>query len=40
VELGKYKNPADELLKFANNQENLNRLKEIKPDSLDVEEPF
>ena len=29
VELGKYKNPADELLKFANSPENLDRLKEI-----------
>ena len=29
VELGKYKNPADELLKFANSAENLDRLKEI-----------
>ena len=40
VELGKYKNPADELLKFANSQESLNKLKEVQPDTLTHEEPF
>ena len=40
IELTKYKNPADELLKFANNPENLNRLKEVQPESLTLDEPF
>jgi hypothetical protein len=30
VELPKYKNPADELLKFANSPENLERLKDVE----------